>query len=97
MAVNRLALAALGLALGCAPTPVSPPTLGRVPDEPATRIESAWTRHGLPAEGVTVHATLWDARLVAAAAAGDRRRGASSAWTQRYLERKASMKKSGQQ
>ena len=36
-----------------------------------------------------MHATLWDASLVAAAATEDRRSSASPAWTRRYLERTA--------
>lgn len=85
MAVRSLLLAALVVA-ACAPATVHPPNPAAAPTLPAKRAEEVWSRATNPAEGVTVHATLWDASLVASAQTkGEPRR----AWTRRYLERTA--------
>lgn|GEM_PF-2924529 len=89
MALSRIAPVTLVAALGCAPQVVSPPALSNAPPEPAARVESAWSRHAIPAEGITVHATLWDASLVAAASQPDRDTTMREAWARRYVEHTA--------
>lgn len=89
MALNRVGWFAAALLLGCAPQQVAPAQPSLAPTHPRARIERDWTRHTLPAEGVTVHATLWDATLVSAALAEDGRREDDDAWADRYLERTA--------
>ncbi|MCR9160419.1 MAG: hypothetical protein ACE37F_18565 [Nannocystaceae bacterium] len=89
MALSRIAGLAAVLLLGCAPQQVTPPRPSLAPTAPSVRIERAWTRHALPAEGIVVHATLWDAALVSAALAEAGRREDDDAWAARYLERTA--------
>lgn len=89
MALSRIASLGIVLLVGCAPQQVTPPRPSLAPTHPPTRIERDWTRHTLPAEGVTVHATLWDASLVSAALAEAGRREDDDAWAARYLERTA--------
>jgi hypothetical protein len=57
------ALLALGLC-ACAPTAVHHPEATPGSIEPAHRGEKMLTRRVVPAEGVELHATLWDASLV---------------------------------
>lgn len=86
----RTALLVLACAsVGCTPALVHSPKARGEPLESAARLESDWTRSALPAEGVSVHATLWDAALVRAAAAQERGGGPRPAWITRYLDRTA--------
>lgn len=89
MALSRTALIGAALLFGCAPQQVAPPRPSLAPTQPRAQIERDWTRHALPAEGLTVHATLWDASLVSAALAEAGRREDDDAWAARYLERTA--------
>jgi len=89
VALTRLGLAGLALTLACAPTAVHRPDPSHAPATHVTRVESDWLRAAVPAEGVTIAATLWDASLVASALAESRDAGARQAWTKRYLERTA--------
>ncbi len=89
MALSRTASLGIVLLVGCAPQQVTPPRPSLAPTHAPTRIERDWTRHTLPAEGVTVHATLWDASLVSAALAEAGRREDDDAWAARYVERTA--------
>lgn len=89
MALSRAAWVGVALLFGCAPQQVAPPRPSLAPTPPRAQVERDWTRHALPAEGVTVHATLWDASLVSAALADAGRRDDDDAWAARYLERTA--------
>lgn len=89
MALSRFALAGLPLALACAPSAVHRPDPSHATPTHVSRVESDWVRAAVPAEGVTIAATLWDASLVASALAESRDAGATAAWTDRYLKRTA--------
>lgn len=89
MALTRMALAGFALSLACAPVAVHRPDPGQATPTHVTRVESDWLRATVPAEGVTIAATLWDASLVASALAESRDAAARRAWTERYLERTA--------
>lgn len=89
MALSRTALAVFALSLGCAPLAVHPSDPNHATPTHVMRVESDWLRTTLPAEGVTIAATLWDASLVASALVDSRDPTARHAWTERYLKRTA--------
>ena len=84
----RPALLGLLPLVACAPATIHPPNPANAPATSVTQAERAWSRSAMPAEGVTVHATLWDASVVASALQTERP-GPAHAWTDRYLERTA--------
>jgi len=89
VALTRIGLGGLALTLACAPAAVHRPDPSHATPTHVTRVEHDWLRSAVPAEGVTIAATLWDASLVASALAESRDAGARRAWTKRYLERTA--------
>ena len=91
MALTRLALglAATALTSACGPAIVHRPDPSQATPTHVTRVETQWVRTSVPAEGVTIAATLWDASLVASALAESRDPGARRAWAERYLDRTA--------
>lgn len=89
MALTRAALSGFALTLACAPQAVHRPDPSHATPTHVARVESDWLRAAVPAEGITITATLWDAALVASALAGSRDTATRGAWTQRYLERTA--------
>ncbi len=86
--IVRAALVAGLTATGCAAATVHPSAIGVAPNH-VGRVETDWSRQSIPAEGVTVHATLWDASLVASAVAQAPKGIPVDAWTDRYLRQTA--------
>ncbi len=80
---------ALAFLLGCAPVTVHPPRADAATPTHVRRAEHDWTRHLIPAHGVQLHATLWDAELVASALATEQPGPSAATWTRRYLEQTA--------
>ncbi len=89
MALTRTALVGFSLCLGCAPLTAHRPDPNAAAPTHLERVQSDWLRLALPAEGITIAATLWDASLVASALADSRNPAARTAWAQRYLQRTA--------
>lgn len=87
MALSRLVLGGLALTLACAPTTVHQPDPDHAAPTHVARAEHDWMRAAVPAEGITIAATLWDASLVASALVDSRDAAERRAWTQRYLSR----------
>ena len=70
MDVKRAAALALALA-GCGPTVVHRPDAAHPGFSTVRGAENELDRHVVAGDGIEIHATLWDASLVAAAAAED--------------------------
>jgi hypothetical protein len=83
-----LKTAALLVLCACAPTAVHRPDAPPPGALSTRRTEAALERHVVAADGIEIHATLWDASLVAAAAVEDGApRGWREDWAQTYLQR----------
>ncbi len=74
---------------GCTPATVHPPSPAAEAPSHVRRVEADWSRQAIPAEGITLHATLWDAALVSSALAERPKGIAPTAWAQRYLDHTA--------
>ncbi len=85
--MDLIRIALLGVALvGCAPARVHRPDAPPPDVESVGRTEDGLRRHVVAGEGIEIRALLWDASLVAAAAAEDGARWRED-WAQTYLQR----------
>ncbi len=89
MALTRTAWVLSLVALGCGPQTVHTSAVNSAAPTSVRRAEDDWTRHRIPAEGMQVHATLWDAEIVASALASGTAGAPPSAWSERFLKQTA--------
>ncbi|MEM6294607.1 MAG: hypothetical protein AAGA54_25255 [Myxococcota bacterium] len=89
MALTRHACVLALLAAGCGPQTVHTASPSSAAPTSVRRAEDDWTRHRIPAEGLQVHATLWDAEIVASALASGKTGVPDGAWSERFLKQTA--------